>query len=363
MATSDDSGERQSASLESMYMMGTILAGVSYGVVLCLALLATSYLSKASWRTALLVFWLFSLATTCIGLQIRWTLLGFIMNHTYPGGPNAFMEEDVGNWINVFLNATLVFMSWTADAILLYRFSVIYSSFRLYTIPPIIVYIATIATGSVSLQKLTVPGTTQSTNALATWSIAYRTTSLCLSVSLTMLIVGRILYYRHQLRFYGTSSRSFSNLLSIVNMLVESASLETAAALVYIICEGINSPLRNVFLPVLGQMQIISPLLIVCRVARGRAWSKNTMESMTQSLLPTLAVRPSLQINTDYASSVSDTFTTPLKSPGGLFSNINYSPTYSWCEGNGDGIIPPTPSIDEMRISPLPRAEQKRMTW
>ena len=41
-------------------------------------------------------------------------------------------------------------------------------------------------------------------------------------------------------------------------MLVESASLDTVFTLVYIVTVGINSPLQNVFLPILGQIQVSS---------------------------------------------------------------------------------------------------------
>ena len=41
-------------------------------------------------------------------------------------------------------------------------------------------------------------------------------------------------------------------------MLIESASLDTVSTLVYIITVGIDSPLQNVFLPVLGQVQVSS---------------------------------------------------------------------------------------------------------
>jgi hypothetical protein len=86
------------------------------------------------------------------------------------------------------------------------------------------------------------------------------------------------------------ASAAQDRLLGIVAMLVESASLDTVSTLVYIITVGINSPLQNVFLPVLGQvqvrssivvpinsfksnslnLQVIAPMLIFYRVAHGR---------------------------------------------------------------------------------------------
>ncbi|KAI0042821.1 hypothetical protein FA95DRAFT_516314 [Auriscalpium vulgare] len=362
MITSIDSWERQDASLESMNLMGTILAGTAYGIVFCLSLLSASYLTTPSWRTLLLAFWLFALATASIGLQIQWTLVGFVANRGYPGGPNAFIGQNVGNWLNVMLNASFVIMSWSSDVILLYRFSIIYNTFLLYVVPPLLMFIATLALGSVSLWQLAIPGRTSSSDALADWSIIYRTASLALSLVLTTLIVGRILFYRRRLRFQSPSSRSFSTLLGVAAMLIESASLETVAALIYIISVGVDSPLRNTFLPILAQIQIISPLLIVFRVARGRAWSKQTTMTMTGSLLPSHVRRPSLQINTWTSCESPVGFISPLKSPSGtLFRDLTFPPTYSSCERSG--IVPPTPSFDDTPITPIPRAEHKRMTW
>jgi hypothetical protein len=39
-------------------------------------------------------------------------------------------------------------------------------------------------------------------------------------------------------------------------MLAQSAMLETAFTLVYVIAVGFGSPLQNVFLPILGQVQV-----------------------------------------------------------------------------------------------------------
>ncbi|TFY82899.1 hypothetical protein EWM64_g1114 [Hericium alpestre] len=106
--------------------------------------------------------------------------------------------------------------------------------------------------------QLTVPGTTQSTDKLADWSIAYRTLSLSLSVLLTTAIVGRILHMRRL--FSKCGFRADDHYLSAVTVLVESASLETTTAFIYIICVGVNSPLQTMFLPVLAQVQPEPPV-------------------------------------------------------------------------------------------------------
>lgn len=117
-----------------------------------------------------------------------------------------------------------------------------------------------IVTGSLALRQLATPGTTQKTNKLANWLVVYRTVSLSLGVIVTSSIIARLLYFHRKM---GSGFRSpRSPFLGIVAMLVESASLDTVFTLVYIITVGINSPLQNVFLPVLGQVQVSSSIVV-----------------------------------------------------------------------------------------------------
>jgi hypothetical protein len=114
-------------------------------------------------------------------------------------------------------------------------------------------------TGSLALNQLTTPGTTQKTNKLANWLVVYRTVSLSLGVIVTSSIIARLLYVHRRMGSVFRSPRS--PYLGVVAMLVESASLDTVSTLVYIVTVGINSPLQNVFLPILGQVQVSSSIV------------------------------------------------------------------------------------------------------
>lgn len=109
-------------------------------------------------------------------------------------------------------------------------------------------------TGSLALRELAIPGTKQDNNVLVNWLIIYRTVSLSLCVVLTSFIIGRLIIVDR--RGGSTLSRPKSPLKNVARMLVESASLETMSTLVYVIAVGLGSPLQNVFLPILGQVQV-----------------------------------------------------------------------------------------------------------
>ena len=108
-------------------------------------------------------------------------------------------------------------------------------------------------TGSLALRELASPGTTQDADKLVNWLIIYRTISLSLCIILTSLIAG------HLLTVYRRSPRlpySKSPLKDVALMLIKSAMLEIVSTLVYVITVGLDSPLQNIFLPILGQVQV-----------------------------------------------------------------------------------------------------------
>jgi hypothetical protein len=239
-----------------------------------------------------------------------------------------------------------------------------------------------IVTGSLALHQLTTPGTTQNTNKLANWLVVYRTVSLSLGVIVTSSIITRLLYFH---RRTGSTFRSpRSPFLGIVAMLVESASLDTVSTLVYIIAVGINSPLQNVFLPFLGQVQVssklvhrcanlffslnpqvIAPMLILYRVAHGRDAATESMQTGTV-LLPQYMKRPTpnIRINTDLSSISTEFSASPAKSSRGMFDSprISFPPPYR-CHDFMRGIIPPSPSMDLQHIGEVQKLGTKRTTW
>ena len=168
-------------------------------------------------------------------------------------------------------------------------------------------------------------------------------------------------------------------------MLVESASLDTVSTLVYIITVGINSPLQNVFLPILGQVQVsssvvmpidyfkpnslnpqvIAPMLILYRVAHGRDAVTESMRTGTV-LLPQYMTRPtpSISINTDFCSISSEFSASPVKSSRGMFDSprISFPPPYK-CHDFMRGTIPPSPSMDLEHMGEVQKLDKKRTTW
>lgn len=105
---------------------------------------------------------------------------------------------------------------------------------------------------------LCVPGITLWSTISINLAIPYWAISIALNVLITACIVGRLLYMRYQMRkvLAGTGSEY----ISITSMMIESAALYTANGLIFLVSYAVNSPIQNLALPVLGQMQVC-PLL------------------------------------------------------------------------------------------------------
>ncbi|KAI1798094.1 hypothetical protein LXA43DRAFT_8780 [Ganoderma leucocontextum] len=100
-------------------------------------------------------------------------------------------------------------------------------------------------------------------------SLAYLSLSLSINIILTAAIILRLLWHRHTFRqFYGNQDdRMYTFAVCII---VESALPYTAVAILTVVACGINSPMQNALLPMLGQLQGIPPLLIMVSVKWNR---------------------------------------------------------------------------------------------
>ncbi|KAI0252911.1 hypothetical protein BJV78DRAFT_1197592 [Lactifluus subvellereus] len=354
-------------SLDSMDLMGTILSGIAYGVVFVICMLVLSagssgYFPRLTWRT-FITCWLLLLATASTTLQIKWTLLAFVVHRPYTS-PSTFIEEHINNWIYVTLNVLYVIINWSVDGIVVHRFYLVFTRSPRWIVFPALLYITSLVTGSLALRQLATPGTTQTTNKLANWLVVYRTVSLSLCTILTSLITGRLIFVHRGSESLFRSPRS--PFLNIATIIVESAALETVSTLIYIITVGIGSPLQNVFLPVLGQVQVIAPMLILYRVAHGRDAVTQAWTVTHTGLLPQHMKEPTmgLRINTDtFPATSSQLSASPMKGSRGFFDSPRTPcpPPYGECSEVKKGIIPPSPSVDLDYIAEAPRL--KRTTW
>lgn len=86
-------------------------------------------------------------------------------------------------------------------------------------------------------------------------TVAYFALQLALNITVTALIVLRLLFIRSRTtRLLGVEFAS--HYTSVVAMVVESAALYTTFILLFLVPFIVNDPIQNVFVQVLGPMQV-----------------------------------------------------------------------------------------------------------
>lgn len=132
--------------------------------------------------------------------------------------------------------------------------------------------------------------------------MAYGTTyyaiSLSTNVILTLLIIGRLLYYRHSL-LENFAAALGTHYISLITVVVESAAVYSFFAVLFLVTYALNDPTNQIWLAVASASQVrrfpsdlygylskikltkslqqIANLLIIYRLADGSAWKIDTL--------------------------------------------------------------------------------------
>jgi len=270
---------------EKTWLAGMILSGVAYGVVLTLFILSFVQLVRTTTKKnlkkklPLLIYisLIFLFGTLIVGAGAKFTQLSFIDGRLFPGGPSAFEQAQFSIPIDEIANVSYVLATWLADGMVVWRCMIIYRSCRypswLVMGIPFLAYLGSITIGVLWLIQISTlnPWTATTLN----FTAPYFWLSLGLNITMTCAITGRLLFYRWRISSV-LGSRHGSQYTSVAAMIVESAFLYSAFALLFLVPFSLNHPIQNTFIQMLGEVQIIAPLLITYRVAYGQAWSSNT---------------------------------------------------------------------------------------
>jgi hypothetical protein len=276
---------------EETWLQGAFVAAVAYGAVAVLCAQCFFMLMRGFKRSKLMhtvplllfVFLMFALNTVYIATTIQFTQQAFIDFRNFDGGPSAYEIVFFSIPIDAAANDCLVVTTMLADALLLWRCTVIYANSSVNNLISFglagAFWVTEIILGTLFLVALTstsVFGTVNLT--LGFWCF-----SLALNIIATLLIVGRLVYHRYQLkRVLG--SQHASHYTSFIATIVESELLYTCYLILYIVPFVRNNTLVNAFIQGPSVIQSVSAMMIVYRVADGKAWSKNTWAEVTTGI-------------------------------------------------------------------------------
>ncbi|KAH8809638.1 hypothetical protein DL96DRAFT_1685818 [Flagelloscypha sp. PMI_526] len=273
--------------VERMWLQGALLSSIGYGAVVLLSLMCIYLLlSEKRGSTKLYKNYFVGMATLFQACNSKFTELAFIDNRMYPGGPAAYENDFFSIPIDAAGNVVFVLANWSTDALLLWRFVIIYRQCRvplpILLLIPGLAGLGSIAMGCLFLDQLFKSNVLETSVANVNWTLPYLTLSLTLNVFLSLAIVGRLVLFRFRIsKVLGNGYGS--NYTSVASIIIESAGFHALLALLFIIPNGIGHPVAIVFLPLLMPDQCLASLLIIFRVAQGQAWSSDTSTAVMRS--------------------------------------------------------------------------------
>ncbi|KAK7005719.1 hypothetical protein R3P38DRAFT_2647329 [Favolaschia claudopus] len=277
---------------EHTWLQGVFLACVAYGMVALLFFQCIDVLlftptrkpSRCGRALACYIGVLFGLSTVYIGALIQFTQLAFIDGRNIPGGPNEFENEMFNMPVDMLANVTMTVLSWLSDLINIWRCYVIYQSSSIPGLAiiafPMAMLVASIAVGIAWLKQVGTPDSSP-------WAVdrGFNFTTLNFSLSLalniltTLLIVVRLLLFRRRINQALPSGTSHgSEYVSLAAIVFESAAIYSVFSLLFLVPFSLGHPLSQLFIQALSPVQIMSSLLIIFRIAQGKAWSPGPVE-------------------------------------------------------------------------------------
>jgi hypothetical protein len=260
---------------ESNYI-ATHIASVGYGLHIILFAFVTYYTLRERRKVKTWPYWLaintvlFISGTVNLACGINFNQLAWINDRDYPGGPFNFLVEQATRPVVTVGNCASIIAALLADAVLLYRVAVLYNYSMLVLIFPILGYLLDNALCIMVVIQVAHPEIMASLPlGLPAW-----VTVTGVNVLYSGMIVVRLLYNRHHITsVFGPSyGKSYLNAAALI---VEGAVPYLILSTILLGLFGGSNTTQNLFIPLLIQLECISPELISLRVMLGRITPAN----------------------------------------------------------------------------------------
>ncbi|KAI0258609.1 hypothetical protein BC834DRAFT_974963 [Gloeopeniophorella convolvens] len=240
---------------ERAWLQGAILGAVAYGSAFTLFAICLNILVKQTNRTNIkikgafiaYISILFILGTIFMAASAEFTQMAFIDNRNYPGGPAAYENAMFSIPVDMAGNVAFVLTAWVRGRTALTG---------IFWLKPTLTFSPYGSSG-------------------VNWTIPCLSISLALNILVSIAIVLRLLVYRRRIASVMGQHHG-SQYTSIAAMIIESASIYSAFSIFFLVPFGMNSPVSEIVLQSLSEIQICTTLLIVFRVAQGKGWSQDT---------------------------------------------------------------------------------------
>ncbi|KAI0311178.1 hypothetical protein OF83DRAFT_779726 [Amylostereum chailletii] len=279
--------------LERTFLAGDLLCGLGYGIQLVMYVACAKYLwiqrkkRKHSLFMLGYITTIFVVESIFVGVQARTVQISYIDNRNYPGGPWAYFLATQNLPVNVMFYATLFTITFLCDLLVLWRCWIIWTAsgrrmaYVIATVPALML-LASFAMGVLWTLQSSQPGLSFYSALPMAYGTSYYAISLGVNIILTILITIRLLQYRRTI-ISSLPADHAKHYLSLAAVLIESAALYSLFAFIFLITYAVNNPINQIFLGLAQAAQQISTYLIIYRLADGKAWNKDTLNTKTVS--------------------------------------------------------------------------------
>lgn len=277
---------------EKASFAGAALGAIFYGIVIVMFFQSTGALLDPANRKRGGLVWglvahtvaMFSFVTIYTATNLDMLSISFIDNREFPGivdagippGPVGYQLYIIPGALNMVTNSMILLNTWLADGLLLYRCYIICSRSSLVIAFPFLMYLATVGMGIWFMYQTAHPTSIYSHAVGANIGVPYFSISISLNILLTILVIVRLVMRRGNIRNAMGGGGLYN---AIVTILTESSALYAVSSILFIAPWGASSWVAVIFLPILVQVQVISPFLITLRVANQTALTSATIAS------------------------------------------------------------------------------------
>ncbi|KAG2159086.1 uncharacterized protein EDB93DRAFT_1117966 [Suillus bovinus] len=275
------------------WLQSTVVSAVAYGIdvalyFMCFHLLFKQIITRTNYKQPLfLLIYItvsFILGTLFIASLADFTQLAFIEDRNYPGGPSAFENHMFSMPIDNLGNVTGILIMLLTDALVVWRCMIVYTGCRfplwIIMIFPWLMFAACIVMALMWLVQVTT--TIASFWNSINFTIPILVLSLALNIIITIAVALRLLTFRYCVS-KALGSNHGTRYISVAAMIIESAAIYSTFSVGFLTLFALNNPIYETFIEALPQVQMIAMLLIIFRVAQGKAWSKDSVNSSMTS--------------------------------------------------------------------------------
>ncbi|KIJ53725.1 hypothetical protein M422DRAFT_222413 [Sphaerobolus stellatus SS14] len=254
-----------------------LLGAVSYGIFFLLTIQATIAIlrraaarqQKFSTQVILLsyVAITFILATLGFAGNSRYTEVIWIDMRDIPGGPPVLINTELNYAINKFALACYYIMEWVMSALLLYRTFIVWNR-NIF----VVLFMTSLFLGSVAMSILVLVESRIKDFYDINVQIAYLSLTVGTNILYTLLIVFKLFTAHYNMK-KGVGEKHAGTYISIIAMIVESSAMYSVLGVLYIASFATHSNCSNLIFLSISHVQGIAQLLIILRVAEGRAYT------------------------------------------------------------------------------------------